>query len=234
MYLPDPLPVVYAVGDIHGCHDLLVEAEKRIVADGAGRPGRHLIVHLGDYVDRGPRSADVLDRLTGPAPRGFTRVCLAGNHDEGMLRFLEDPGRNMPWLEFGGDATLRSYGLDIVHLLRHMPPGRLAAVIREAIPQRHVDFLRDLPISLNVGRHIFVHAGLQPGLPLEDQQDEDLMWIREPFLTEGHGLDFTVVHGHTPSSEPSFGPGRIGIDTGAYMTGRLTVLRVEAGVATVI
>lgn len=234
LVLPDPLPTIYAVGDAHGCLRELEAAEARIVADAAGEPGAKVIVHLGDHVDRGPCSAQVLDRLTAPPPAGFQRISLAGNHDDMMLRFIEDPKRNMDWLDVGGEATLRSYGLDLSRLLQHSGTGRLSDILADAIPERHVDFLRDLPVSVSAGTFLFVHAGLRPGIPLARQSDEDLMWIREPFLSRGPGLEMTVVHGHSPTKEPHFGSGRIGIDTAAYATGRLTVLKVSRGFATIL
>jgi serine/threonine protein phosphatase 1 len=230
--LRSPLPTIYAVGDVHGCFDQLLDCERRIVADAGGAPG--VIVMLGDYVDRGPRSSDVLEHLIAPPPPGFRRICLAGNHDDAMASFVADPRANMTWLDFGGDETLRSYGVDIVHLLRHGGPKSLPGILAEAIPRRHLDLLAGLPVALVADDFLFVHAGVVPGIPIGDQADEDLMWIREPFLSEGPGFAATVVHGHTPARQPSFAKGRIGIDTGAYMTGCLTVLKITGGVAAVL
>jgi serine/threonine protein phosphatase 1 len=229
-----PSPLIYAVGDVHGCYDELVEVQARIVADAAGHVGPKVMVLLGDYVDRGPRSADVLDLLLGAPPPGFRRICLAGNHDDLMLRFTEDPATHMNWLKYGGDTTLRSYGLDIAHLVRTVEPSRLKGIVLEAIPQAHLAFLDRLPVALVCGGFLFVHAGMKPGVQLSDQTDHDLMYMREPFLSEGPGLAATVVHGHTPAQDVTWGANRIGIDTGAYMTGKLSVLRIHGQRATVL
>lgn len=229
-----PSPLIYAIGDVHGCYDELVAAQERIVADAAGHVGPKVMVLLGDYVDRGPRSAEVIDLLRGEPPAGFRRICLAGNHDDLMLRFLEDPATHMNWLKYGGDTTLRSYGLDIAHLLRTVEPSRLRGIVNEGVPQEHVTFLDRLPVALVCGGFLFVHAGMKPGVQLFDQTDHDLMYMREPFLSEGPGLAATVVHGHTPSQDVTYGANRIGIDTGAYMTGKLSVLRIHGQRATVL
>jgi serine/threonine protein phosphatase 1 len=228
--------VVYAIGDVHGCLAELRAAEQRIFADAAKVPAeRRIILYLGDLVDRGPQSADVLDHLAGPPPPGFERLSLCGNHDESFLSFLDDPHANMGWLDFGGEQTLESYGIDLSRLSRHRSgTGGLGEIVRATVPEAHVDLLRRLPVSVRFGDVLFVHAGVRPGVPLEAQDDDDFMWIREPFVSEPNGLGLTVVHGHTPANEPVFAPGRIGIDTGAFATGRLTVLRVLGDRATIV
>jgi serine/threonine protein phosphatase 1 len=234
--LPVPAGLaVYAIGDIHGRSDLLDRLHEAILADAAGRPavGRR-IVYLGDYIDRGPDSRRVLEHLSGGSlADGIERIALCGNHDDTFLRFLRDPAGNAAWLDFGGDATLRSYGLGhLAHLRRPKELARAADAIRAAVPREHVAFLESLPAMLVQGGRVFVHAGIRPGLPLDAQSDADLLWIREPFLAEGPGLPITVIHGHTPGEEPVFGPGRIGIDTGCFATGRLTALKLtETGAA---
>ncbi len=226
---------IYAVGDIHGCMGLLKDAYARIVADKDDQSGRKLVVFLGDYVDRGMSSRAVLDFLSRQSPEGVYHVCLCGNHDLEFLRFIRDPKNNMGWLNFGGIETLRSYGIDAEHTLKGGGgQAGLLRMVKEAVPDRHVHFLERLPSMLVVGKLVFAHAGIRPGIPLEKQIDEDLMWIREPFLTQGPGMPFVVVHGHTVYSEPSFSSGRVGIDTGAYSTGRLTVLKIRDGKATIL
>ncbi len=195
---------VYAIGDVHGCLDLLKQAESRIIADAGGHL-KPTIVMLGDYVDRGPASAAVIDHLIADPTPNFRRICLAGNHDDAMLRFITDPTVPLDWLDFGGDATLRSYGLDARQLVRQAGGAGLVSIITEAIPPRHIAFLATLPVVATFEDFVFVHAGLRPGISLAEQIDEDLMWIREPFLSEGPGAAFTVVHGHTPSEKPVFG-----------------------------
>lgn len=220
---------IYAIGDVHGCLQELKDAEARIAADirRTGRPG--LTVLLGDYVDRGPSSSQVVEHLLTPSELGLRRLALCGNHDDVFSKFIEDPEIYLDWLGLGGDKTLVSYGIDLHHLetKRQMRGGDIKALLADAIPQSHKEFLANLPISLKIGNIVFVHAGLRPGVTLGEQFDEDMMWIREPFLSDGPGQQLLVVHGHTPNPQPSVGRGRIGIDTGAYYTGRLTVLKIE-------
>ena len=230
MLLDDWPAAIYAIGDVHGCLDLLIAAEQRVLADAAAFAGPKLIVMLGDYVDRGPKSAGVIDHLQRPlAATDTTRVCLRGNHDQAFADFIDDPTGNLGWLEYGGEATLRSYGIDAKHVLRDGGGlATLAAIVRETVPDWHRAWLMQLPVLLQAGDVVFAHAGVQPGIPIAEQDDLDLMWIREPFLADGPQLPLTVIHGHTPAKAPSFGPGRIGIDTAAFATGILTALRVTA------
>jgi serine/threonine protein phosphatase 1 len=220
---------IYAIGDVHGCLRELHDAEARIAQDvnRTGRPG--LVVLLGDYVDRGPMSCQVVEHLLRPSELGLRRLALCGNHDDVFSKFIEDPALYMDWLALGGEQTLMSYGIDLQHLTqkRKSRGGDLKELVAEAIPEGHREFLSHLPIRLKIGNIVFVHAGLRPRLTLADQHDEDMMWIREPFLTEGPSQPILVVHGHTPHQQPSLGPGRIGIDTGAYYTGNLTVLKID-------
>ena len=227
---------IYAIGDVHGCLDELKAAEARIKADidATAKPG--LVVLLGDYVDRGPRSRHVLDHLIRPSELGLKRLPLCGNHDDVFLRFLDEPKTYGEWLGLGGEQTLMSYGIDLHHVgTRRKGKGpQLEDLLAEAVPDSHRRFLTDLPISLRIGELLFVHAGIRPGLPLVEQTDEDMMWIRDPFLTDGPKLPLLVVHGHTPKPEPDLGASRIGIDTGAYYTGKLAVLKIEGGRAAVL
>ncbi|NTE83264.1 serine/threonine protein phosphatase [Agrobacterium tumefaciens] len=220
---------IYAIGDVHGSLDLLLQAERKILADLGPDPSPALLVLLGDYVDRGRDSRGVLEHLLQPPPAPLRRIALCGNHEQLFHDFLENPQQNMHWLDFGGRQTLLSYGVDIDYFLQkgrlRLQPFRDALL--GAIPQTHRQLLSSLPIYARIGPYIFVHAGLRPGLPLEAQTDEDMLWIREPFLSQGAGLDLVVIHGHTPVTEPETGPQRIGIDTGAFTTGRLTVLRLS-------
>lgn len=219
-------PLVYAIGDLHGSLDLLVEAEDRIRFDLSHFDLPALVVLLGDLVDRGPRSAQVIDHVLFNNCSEFSRIAICGNHDSAFLDFLRDPKKNLAWLNYGGSETLRSYGIEAKYMLS--AGGGLDALVRaarETVPSEHVAFLEEMPVSLQVGDVLYVHAGLFPGRPLSEQRDEDFLWIRKPFLDLGPQLPLTVVHGHTPQTEPSFHQGRVGIDTGAYATGRLTVLR---------
>lgn len=227
---------IYALSDIHGCYDALIEAERCVIADARTIPGRKLLLFLGDYVDRGPRSNEVLQHLCEPPPAGFDRYILCGNHDDVFLKFLKDPRANSHWLEFGAFQTLASYGVDAEYLL--FQEGRsieeLGEAVLQAIPPAHVELLRSLPIAITFGPLLFVHAGIRPAIPLAEQTDEDLIWIRDPFLSEGPQLPMLVVHGHTPVSRPVFGNQRIGIDTAAAMGGSLTVLKIAGGEYTIL
>lgn len=219
---------IFAIGDIHGRLDLLLAAEERIF-----ERMRHtnntpaIVVCVGDFIDRGPDSRGVIDHLIKKMPRPFYRICLCGNHDSAFFDFLMEDQFDPTWLGFGGDKTLRSYGVNIDELMKRDPSGmHLKEIVRSTIPASHFDFFDELPVALSIGRYVFVHAGLQPGLPLAEQSDHDLLWIREPFLSTGPQLDVTVVHGHTPVNAIQYGTNRIGIDTGAYATGKLSILHI--------
>ncbi len=221
---------VYAIGDIHGRADLLASMHRRITRDAAGRAARRLVVvYLGDYVDRGPGSANVIDQVLDQVPRGFTPVCLRGNHERLMLDFLDDVSCGPQWLRNGGVQTFASYGIPIKNEANLTQDDLLAlqASLRERLPARHVDFLKQLKITHVEGGYLFVHAGIRPGVPLADQREEDVIWIRGKFLesTADHG--HMVVHGHTIIPRPQFEKNRIGIDTGAYYSGQLTCLVLE-------
>lgn len=219
--------VVYAVGDVHGCLDALRALERNIVEDAAKLPGHKLIVMLGDYVDRGSSSAQVLDHLTEPSPAGIERVCLAGNHELAMLDYLEGRIGLQSWLRIGAEPTLLSYGIDHARLLNvYGDERKIDAVIRETIPAEHLAFLRSLPVLVEADRYIFVHAGIRPDVGLDQQRDEDLVFIRSAFFDNAYLLTRYVVHGHTPVEEAKREGLRVNIDTGAYFSGRLTGLRI--------
>ncbi|MBP1848738.1 metallophosphoesterase family protein [Rhizobium halophytocola] len=226
---PADYAAVYAIGDVHGCFQALRALEQRIVEDAAAPPGAKLIVMLGDYVDRGPQSRQVLDHVTGPPPEGFERLILAGNHEEVFLDFLADPQAHMRWLDLGGVQTLLSYGIDVEPVLVRGGIKELGDLARDAVPERHVEALLSAAVSVTLGDIVFVHAGVRPGVAMDEQTDEDMMWIRQPFLTTGPELPIVVVHGHTPNPQPSRAPGRLGIDTGCYATGVLTAVRIIGG-----
>lgn len=209
---------IYAIGDIHGRDDLLERLHRRIVGDAGTAPSRKLLVYLGDYVDRGLGTFAVIERLLNGLP-GFEAVHLKGNHEDLLLQCLDDGANTTPWLEKGGNATLRSYGVDAAD-----DPRRR---MNEALPESHRTFLRELKISHAEGDYLFVHAGVKPGVPLDDQADFDLMWIRQEFLNSDVNFGKVIVHGHVPCQEPMVRANRIGIDTGAWMTGSLTCLVLE-------
>lgn len=218
---------VYAIGDIHGCLDQLLALEAAIIADAAALPGEKWLLTLGDYIDRGAQAPAVLDHLMRPAPAGFRRIALIGNHEQLLLDFLANPPAHLEWLEWGGLETAAAYGMpaDPAQGWRRRPKA-FAAALAPLIPARHLDFLRGLPTCLTLPGFLFVHAGIRPGVPLKAQVDDDLIWIRAPFLNAEFSGALTVVHGHTPVDAPSFAPGRIGIDTGCCFSGVLTALRV--------
>ena len=220
---------VYAIGDVHGRDDLLADLLRQIEADNDERPrARTHIIFLGDLIDRGPESRQVIERFSRYAPAGMTPLFLAGNHEEVLLRLLSGEHEFVEsWLKFGGAQCLRSYGVDPTPLL-HMASIRAAKIISEAIPAAHVDFLRTFSDTFRIGDYLFVHAGIRPGVALGDQVQADLRWIRKPFLDTIDDHGFVVVHGHTIKDRIDLRHNRIGIDTGAYRSGVLTALGAEA------
>ena len=217
---------IYAIGDVHGCHAQLQSLEEKIIQDSEGVAGEKWIVMLGDYVDRGPASAGVLNHLCEAPPVGFQRICLAGNHEIMMLQFLSAPDMTSDWLRFGGTETLLSYDVHPSDLTGLSLSGRLE-LLRRQIPRTHVDFMTSLPLALALPGLTFVHAGIRPGIDMGEQVEDDLIWIREPFLGNSASLPFRVVHGHTPVDQPEVIGQRIGIDTRAYASGILTSLHIN-------
>ena len=212
---------IYAIGDIHGCADRLAAMHARIAEDATAWPAERVtLIHLGDYVDRGPDSAAVLHRLLAAPPVPDAEVVnLLGNHEVMMLDACDPrahPGAMPFWLENGGAATLASYGADPEQPEAH-----------GAVPEEHLDLLRRCALQFEAGDYLFVHAGVRPGVPLDHQDPFDLVWIREPFLSFDGDLPQVVVHGHTPAAAPVIRPHRIGIDTGACFGGELTCLVLE-------
>jgi serine/threonine protein phosphatase 1 len=224
----DRVSDIFAIGDIHGCLDLLLAAEQRIFDRMVGSTTPALVVCLGDYVDRGPDSRGVIEHLRIQMQRPFYRISVCGNHDDLFFNFIRGERFDRGWLDrLGGISTLASYGIDARHLLSLDPHGqRLKEAVATHVPDAHLAFLESLPVAVSIGNYLFVHAGIAPGRPLDDQTDAELMWMREPFLTEGPRLGLTVIHGHTPSASVQYGPDRIGIDTGAYATGKLSVIHI--------
>ncbi|WP_439600197.1 metallophosphoesterase [Devosia sp.] len=220
---------IYAIGDVHGCLAALRTLEAKITADAMSHLHRPLVVMLGDVVDRGPASAQVIDHLLTTAS-DFDRICLAGNHELAMGAFLRAPRRRHEWLDFGGLETLLSYGIEETALQQALAKAdRLRALVDSHIPSDHRQFLDELPVLLETRQHIFVHAGLRPGIPIEIQHDSDLVWFRDSFSSDYAEFGKTIVHGHTPVMTPLLSQHRICVDTGAYATGRLTAVKLVAG-----
>ncbi len=218
----------YVIGDIHGCLNLLDELLDKIHADIERRgPVETLMVFVGDLVDRGPDSARVIERLRTYRHPNVRPIFLLGNHEEVMLRILDGDASLIPsWLKFGGAQCLQSYGLASKEVAI-AEEGHALDLIRRAIPPQHVDFLRGFIDSCRFGDYLFVHAGIRPGIELQEQRQSDLRWIREPFLVNESDYGFVVVHGHTITPEVQERANRIGIDTGAFATGILTALGIE-------
>jgi len=217
--------VHYGVGDIHGMRGLLDNLLGSIEADASASHERATVVFLGDLVNRGPSSRQVLERLiVGPQRRGDRWITLRGNHDQLLLDAVagKSEAAFRQLMQKGGAETLASYGV-----------GRREASLsraRRAIPSEHLRFLDALPFYFHAGDHLFVHAGIDPQVPLDRQKEAVMMTIREPFLRKSYLLPFTVVHGHVPSANgPVVAPQRIGIDTGAYATGVLTAVALRNG-----
>lgn len=215
---------VAAIGDLHGRLDLLELLWPKIDAASRLSSCRHrTLVFIGDYVDRGALSSALVERLLDGFP-GFESIFLKGNHDETLLQFLADPKVGDTWRNFGGLETLSSYGVAYA-------PGKSWVETRNefalALPQTHLQFFKNLRLHAVIGGYVFVHAGLKPYVALDDQRETDLLWIREEFLESRANFGRVVVHGHTPTAEPVVRHNRIGIDTGAYLSGKLTALVLE-------
>jgi serine/threonine protein phosphatase 1 len=221
---------VYAVGDIHGRADLLAKMHDLIRADAEGcRAKRKVVVYLGDYVDRGPRSREVIEMLAGGALEDFEPIFLKGNHEDYMLKFLAGSVEGIGWLYNGGEETLASYGVDpgLSPQLGHERLERMRRALDAALPETHRRFLDTLKLHHAEGGYLFVHAGVKPEIDIAEQSEEDLLWIREEFLHSGADHHARVVHGHTIAWSPEVRDNRIGIDTGAFMSGVLTCLVIE-------
>ena len=222
-HLPPDLRV-YAIGDIHGRADLLKRLMVRIEADAEAAPeSRRALVFLGDYVDRGFQSRDVLDFLAEGDFSGFETHFLKGNHEAAFVKFLAEPEFGPEWARFGGSETLMSYGIQPPRSRTQLEAwASVCAQLNAQLPASHRAFLSGLSLYETIGDYVFVHAGLRPGQALSDQREADLLWIREDFLEDDTLFDQVVVHGHTPIETPHADHRRIGIDTGAYLTGKLT------------
>lgn len=216
---------VYAIGDIHGCLDQLYALEEMIRADARTIPGEKWLITLGDYGDRGPRTDGVIQHLLDAPDIGLKRFNLFGNHEKLLLDFLANPPATVNWLHWGGLHTLASYGVEVDFADRdHRQMMRYARDFERLLPQGHRAWLETRPICLSLPGTLFVHAGIRPNLTLDQQDDEDLIWIRSPFLEAALPRGLRVIHGHTPGPEPVVTPHRIDVDTMCFSTGVLTAV----------
>lgn len=220
---------LYAVGDIHGRFDLLNALLGKIELDNAARTERETtVIMLGDLIDRGPASAQVIKRVMAPLSFAKT-VCLKGNHEAALLAAIDG---NQPmlemWLKNGGLASVKSWGMD-VSLFRTSALEEKRATLLANIPAIQIAWLRALPTSQRIGDYFFVHAGVRPGVSLSEQREEDLLWIREDFTRNRNSFGAFVVHGHTVTRKIDLRHNRIGVDTGAHIFGRLSCIGLEDG-----
>eukprot|EP01030_Chromulinospumella_sphaerica_P014680 gene14680-14476_t len=219
---------VFAVGDIHGCDDLLRALLGGLATAAQDDPAPPILVFLGDYIDRGPGSKQVVAQLVELAAQDDSVRFLSGNHEEAMLDFLADVESGLSWVKFGGRATMRSYGVEPPAGDASLDEWRAAQMaLKAAIPPEHMRFLWRLERQLELGDYLFVHAGVDPDRPLSSQRQRDLHWIREPFLSDRRRLPKTIVHGHTPAAEPFADRRRVGVDTWAYRSGVLTAAEIS-------
>ena len=217
---------IFAVGDIHGRLDLLEAMSQRIAENlDADPPGDWRIVYLGDYCDRGPDTRGVIEHLLSQCGADARVAALRGNHDQGLLDFIGSGDAGL-FVHHGGGDTAASYGVE-ADFRSEAGLIKTRAALRAALPHSHLTFLSELPYSASFGDFFFCHAGIRPGISLDEQRPDDLIWIREPFLNNPHLHPKVVVHGHTPTAEPEIMPNRVGVDTGAYRSGVLTALVIE-------
>lgn len=218
---------IYAIGDVHGRADLLASVLLQIEVDIALHPvARPIAVLLGDYIDRGPDSKEVLDLLVAPG-RTPEMVFLKGNHETFLINFLKVPTLLGNWRQYGGLETLVSYGLRPPMNPSFNDQAKLARDLASAMPDSHRKFFDALPLTFACGDFLFVHAGIRPLVSIQQQTEDDLLWIRDDFLLWDKQFEKIVVHGHTPVLQPDVRFNRINIDTGAFATGRLTCMAIE-------
>lgn len=221
---------IYAIGDVHGRLDLLQQLLGMIEADDAARePSETHIIMLGDLIDRGPDSAGIVDLFLNRPPAFATVHQLMGNHEEMLLNLIDGPSEEaiVHFLRYGGRETFESYG--VPQIMLDLPDRHPPSALLDHIPAAHRAFFRSMGDAIRVGDYLFVHAGVRPDVPLEEQAPSDVRWIRKPFLESDADHGVMVVHGHTISAAPDIRRNRIGIDTGAYASGVLTALGIEQG-----
>ncbi|SDR32657.1 metallophosphoesterase family protein [Pseudovibrio sp. Tun.PSC04-5.I4] len=219
---------IYAVGDIHGRFDLLTSMGNAIERDLKKRPvHKPMVVYLGDYIDRGPDSQKVIEFLINHHKRTPKQLCLKGNHEAALLEFLEDPSKLYYWEGLGGIETLLSYGLSHHDLMGSAEAECVQTTFKENLPITHLNFLKSLSVLHKCGDYLFVHAGLRPEVPIEEQSHDDNLWIRSEFLNYQGDFGAFVVHGHTPVERIDHRTNRLAVDTEAYASDRLTCAVLE-------
>lgn len=217
---------LYAIGDIHGRLDLFRTMIDRIDADDAARdPAETTVILLGDLVDRGPDSAGVIDAARTWGRQRRVRL-VQGNHEEMFLRSFDDDETLRHFLRYGGRETLASYAIP-PDACDHATMAELRRMMATRVPAADIAFLHAMEERVHIGDYLFVHAGIRPGVPIAEQTGSDMRWIRGEFLQDRSVREFMVVHGHTIVDEPEFTPNRIGLDTGAFQSGRLTAIGLE-------
>jgi serine/threonine protein phosphatase 1 len=219
---------IYCIGDIHGRHDILEKIHIKILEDSVSYTGHKKLIYLGDYIDRGEHSQQVVELLLTSPLLGFEIIYLRGNHEQTMLDFLIESEVGRSWFNYGGLQTLVSYGVRY----RKLPTSphdfqALQTELRASLPLSHVEFLEQTILSYVDGSYYFVHAGVNPRLKLDQQQAEDQLWIRDAFIEHTKPYEKIIVHGHTITEEVDFQVNRIGLDTGAYLSGKLSCLVLE-------
>jgi serine/threonine protein phosphatase 1 len=220
---------IYCIGDIHGCHQLLQELLLKIHTDMKNFNGSMSMVYLGDFIDRGPHSKEVIETLLNNAQPDIETIYLRGNHEQTLLDCLENPLLIPIWLSYGGLAALASYNVTVPKIpTKFQDLLEIQQQLQEKLPPSHYHFFSETRLSYTLGAYFFVHAGIYPGRSLARQQPEDLLWIRDEFIQSTKHHEKIIVHGHTISSQPELLSNRIGIDTGAFSSGKLTCLVLEA------
>ena len=220
---------LYAIGDIHGCADLLVKLLDQIVVhdEGLAEIEHKKLVFLGDYIDRGPNSAAVLDILIHHLPKGYETIFLKGNHELMLLEGLENERAALTWLMNGGLKTIASYLPALIFNWKKGQPLKLIKKFQQTLPNSHLRFFQKLQLSTQCGDYFFVHAGVHPDRPLEEQKEQDMLWIRDRFLFSRKNFGKIIIHGHTPAKKVDEAENQIGIDTAAVYGGSLTALMLE-------
>ena len=219
---------LFAIGDIHGCLSQLTSLHKNILNYDKFDPKNDLLIYLGDYIDRGKNSKEVIDQIIKLKSNKIKTINLMGNHDEFMIDFLFNKNNNIKsWLNFGADSTFRSYGIEIVEFIKDGFEENIINKLRETalkkIDENHLNFFKNLKTSFSTEKYLFVHAGIDPQKKLTDQTKKDYLWSRsDKFFDKEFKADKIIVHGHTPVESIVNDPFRINIDSGCYFSGKLT------------